>query len=850
MDFAKLMSAQIEKSKSSTPPGDSSNKKYLKRSEVEAQRQAAYLAEQKKAEEERLAKLEKKRKLEEEEQEREHERQEKKRRLAEQSRKLREEEEAAAERARRKRLGLPELPPKDKQDEKEETPLPDGEQDIPDEELLEKLRALDEPAKLFGETHKQRLKRYKRLTGQSPTVKMYDGPIPTTLEPVPGGQMLVAGTLPKDAEGKHFLARQLGSYFNMVLLEWEIALAARPDDVKTSFQGKQAYNAMVQAKENLRPLFRKLEKDEVEDSVLEAVVEIVKAAQDRRYVDANDGYLRLSIGKAAWPIGVTMESYFTYDDPEITGEAAKVAEPSPVDHDVHFRPGIGADGSDTYMPRAVIYDLKGGFGSMRKINALYEPEDDGGAALWPGSTITHRAPTIQPSPYQQALDAGLQPPPLTTDTVRYWSDYSRVYFHPRSLCQIHEFELRSQLNPFEAWGMGDELFANLDREHDLLDRDLRPFVEESDQLQGLQIMSSVDDAWGGFAARYVERLRDEFGKLPVWVWGLEEEEKKTRDKKLHQLTNHALTLHALVPSASTYIPLASVPRPSSSSASTSLPAYLTHFDPASPWHTSALQALALESATLPSRLRPGNPARAPLAQLDAVFNNGGSRRVVEARVSVAAPGALEERLEAARDAAAKQATAGAAAAAPTTGRGGWAGGEEEHDDADAGGAFDMDFSRLGPEEGLRVGGGGRGGKAKKQHALFGRAEALRGAWEALAELEAQNRRARDRFGGARLVQRYGVASPVFPLLDSFPRVFAFGGGGGGAAAGKEEGVAVRTALETGSGVSGRLRVMGQVVGRMVGVEQREELGSGLLALADEYEEGWDSGLEDSEDDDE
>lgn len=306
MDFAKLMSAQIEKSKSSTPPGDSSNKKYLKRSEIEAQRQAAYLAEQKKAEEERLARAEKKRKLEEEEQERELERQEKKRRLAEQSRKLREEEEQAAERERRKRLGLPELPPKDNQGEKEETPLPDGEQDIPDEELLEKLRALDEPARLFGETHRQRLKRYKRLTGQSAAAKMYEGPIPTTLEPVPGGQMLVPGTLPKDAEGKQFLARQLGSYFNMVLREWEIALAQRPEDVQTSFQGKQAYNAMLQAKENLRPLFRKLEKNEVEDSVLEAVVEIVKAAQDRRYVDANDGYLRLSIGKAAWPIGVTM----------------------------------------------------------------------------------------------------------------------------------------------------------------------------------------------------------------------------------------------------------------------------------------------------------------------------------------------------------------------------------------------------------------------------------------------------------------------------------------------------------------------------------------------------------------
>lgn len=35
-------------------------------------------------------------------------------------------------------------------------------------------------------------------------------------------------------------------------------------------------------------------------------MEIVKAAQEKRYVDANDLYLTLSIGKAAWPIGVTM----------------------------------------------------------------------------------------------------------------------------------------------------------------------------------------------------------------------------------------------------------------------------------------------------------------------------------------------------------------------------------------------------------------------------------------------------------------------------------------------------------------------------------------------------------------
>jgi hypothetical protein len=76
--------------------------------------------------------------------------------------------------------------------------------------------------------------------------------------------------------------------------------------------------------------------------------------------------------------------------------------------------------------------------------------------------------------------------------------------------------------PFENWSVGDELFNSLDKEHDILDRDLRPFVEEADQMQGIQVMAGVDDAWGGFAARYMDRLRDEYGKTAVWVWGVED----------------------------------------------------------------------------------------------------------------------------------------------------------------------------------------------------------------------------------------------------------------------------------------------------------------------------------------
>lgn len=87
--------------------------------------------------------------------------------------------------------------------------------------------------------------------------------------------------------------------------------------------------------------------------------------------------------------------------------------------------------------------------------------------------------------------------------------------------QLNEYELNSSILPFEQWNTGEELFASLDREHDILDRDFRPFAEESDLLQGISVMTSTDDAWGGFAARYVDRLRDELGKKAIWVHGIE-----------------------------------------------------------------------------------------------------------------------------------------------------------------------------------------------------------------------------------------------------------------------------------------------------------------------------------------
>ena len=237
MDFESLMANAISKAKPTTT-SDQPSKKYMKRSEIEAERRAQYLAEQRALEAEKEAKLANKRKREDEEAEANKAREEKRRRLAEESRQRREEREAEEDRARRKRLGLPELI-KEASEEVEKD-------DIEDEELVSRLRELGHPAKLFGESHKQRLRRYKKVS-----IVMTTGPIPTSLKLVDEKDMKVE-TVPEDEEGKKYLFRQLASYFTMVLTEWERALAQ--EEKRDTFASKAAFNAMIQSKENMTPV--------------------------------------------------------------------------------------------------------------------------------------------------------------------------------------------------------------------------------------------------------------------------------------------------------------------------------------------------------------------------------------------------------------------------------------------------------------------------------------------------------------------------------------------------------------------------------------------------------------------
>ena len=183
--------------------------------------------------------------------------------------------------------------------------------------------------------------------------------------------------------------------------------------------------------------------------------------------------------------------------------------------------------------------------------------------------------------------------------------------------------------PFEKWENGEELFVSMDVDNDLLDRDVRVWAEECDQMQGMQIFTGGDDAWGGFASRYVEKLRDEYGKMPIWTWGIEEEQGKGQmAKQLLRTINAARTINEMARNASLYVPL-SVP-------AIQLPQYV-HLNRDSEWQISALLSMALESMTLPSRLRPDEQRRGLLGDIEAALNVNGNQRIAQLQCTILDP---------------------------------------------------------------------------------------------------------------------------------------------------------------------------------------------------------------------
>lgn len=100
--------------------------------------------------------------------------------------------------------------------------------------------------------------------------------------------------------------KRIYRYFKSLVRQWEDDLARRPDAVKRTAVGKNETKTLKQCKDYIRPLFQLCKRRELADDLQTHLFRIVTNCEQGEFVKAHDSYMDVAIGRAAWPIGVTM----------------------------------------------------------------------------------------------------------------------------------------------------------------------------------------------------------------------------------------------------------------------------------------------------------------------------------------------------------------------------------------------------------------------------------------------------------------------------------------------------------------------------------------------------------------
>lgn len=357
------------------------------------------------------------------------------------------------------------------------------------------------------------------------------------------------------------------------------------------------------------------------------------------------------------------DSYFVYDDRKV----------SHVDPTVLFRAGIGSDGhTSTFTPRALIWDMRGGYGSMKKNNALYSDGFDGNhdensvanALVWDQGNKPLKViqeDQVAANDYQQALDTGKdvleKAAALTPETTHYWSDYGNIYYNPKSFHQLKNWEYDPVQFPrgkprgeqpnggrqFLGYETGETEYneINDNSEDAYLEYVFRPALEECDSLSGVTISTEADSAWGGFSAKILQELREEYiPKTSVFTWAIYDGkvgakvDHTTSYKNIKQSRQQVLsriqTTTALARDSTLFIPIS---KPQTS--------ILKNYDAESHWHSAALLSLPFETISVLSSLR---LEKRISMQTVAEYLQGGSTRNIVSNTEAAIVGPLPSSL--------------------------------------------------------------------------------------------------------------------------------------------------------------------------------------------------------------
>ncbi|ANB11026.1 Prp18p [Sugiyamaella lignohabitans] len=158
-----------------------------------------------------------------------------------------------------------------------------------DSEIIARLEELNEPTSVPGESEKGRKNRLARIEKK---LELQERLRKEEEEDARTDPTIVPQDI-KDNEPKVYI--QMRVYIKQLLRKWELYLEQNQEETKSIYK---------EASKDIEILLGHLRNKSLSKQIFPSLATLLYYLQTKKFRDANDTYIQLSIGNVAWPIGV------------------------------------------------------------------------------------------------------------------------------------------------------------------------------------------------------------------------------------------------------------------------------------------------------------------------------------------------------------------------------------------------------------------------------------------------------------------------------------------------------------------------------------------------------------------
>lgn len=195
---------------------------------------------------------------------------------------------------------------------KEEGRLWDEVNALDDRVLEARLREAGEPATLFGETETMKKGRLVSVLSRIQRDELEPTSKPVQVRAAPPRrdkdekENVGVCTHYSDDLERMGAEKVIYKYFKNLLKQWERDLESLSTQEAKSAKGRAEVSSYKNAKEQIKALFDLCKRKEIPSDIKNQLLQMVTYCEQGDFRAAHDHYLQAAIGKAAWPIGITM----------------------------------------------------------------------------------------------------------------------------------------------------------------------------------------------------------------------------------------------------------------------------------------------------------------------------------------------------------------------------------------------------------------------------------------------------------------------------------------------------------------------------------------------------------------